>query len=237
MKPSLSTLVPVALMAALAACSPPAQKTGPTASASASALAAPSVAGLPAGVYHSDPTHTSLTFEVSHMGFSHYTARFASIDAQMQFDPAHPDQAQLTAMIDPQSLQLNAPPKGFHDTLMGKGWFEAGQFPDIRFISTNIAMTGPDTADVTGNLSLHGVTKPVVLHVRFNGGYPGMAVYDPHARLGFSATGQLKRSDFGISFGIPQPGSSLGVGDTVDFQIESEFTGPALASAQDTASS
>jgi len=212
----------------LSACAKPADKA-PASSASASASeAAPDVGKLPAGTYRSDPAHTSLTFEVDHLGFSHYTARFAKIGAQMTFDPAHPEAAQLTALIDPQSLQLNAPPAGFHDALMGKDWFGAAQFPDIRFVSTQVARTGAATADVSGNLSLHGVTKPVVLHVRFNGGYPGLPGYDPNARIGFSATGSLKRSDFGISFGVPQPGSSMGVGDRVDFQIETEFTGPPL---------
>jgi len=194
----------------------------------AAAETAPGVSGLPAGDYRSDPSHTSLTFEVSHMGFSHYTARFTKIDAQMSLDPAHPEAAKLTATIDPQSLDLNAPPPGFHDELMGKGWFEAAAFPKMTFVSTQVVLTGDATADVTGDLSLHGMTRPVVLHVRFNGGYPGMPVYDPHARIGFSATGSLKRSDFGISFGIPQPGSDMGVGDQVDFRIETEFTGPAL---------
>lgn len=195
---------------------------------SSAVLAQPAPANLPAGDYHSDPAHTSLTFEVNHLGFSHYTAHFAAIEASMTLDPAHPEQAKLSANIDPQSLQLNAPPKGFLDELMGKDWFNAAQFPKISFVSTHIVRTGPATADVTGDLSLHGVTKPVVLHVRFNGGYPGMPVYDPNARLGFSATGTLKRSDFGISFGIPQPGSTMGVSDQVDFQIETEFTGPPL---------
>ncbi|HWU50627.1 MAG TPA: YceI family protein, partial [Asticcacaulis sp.] len=94
--------------------------------------------------------------------------------------------------------------------------------------STAITRTGPATADISGNLTLHGVARPVVLHVRFNGGYPGLPGYDPNARIGFSATGSLKRSDFGISFGVPQAGSSMGVSDQVDFQIETEFTGPAL---------
>ena len=121
----------------LSACAKPADKA-PASSASASE-AAPDVGKLPAGTYRSDPAHTSLTFEVDHLGFSRYTARFAKIGARMAFDPAHPEAAQLTALIDPQSLQLNAPPAGFHDALMGKDWFGAAQFPDIRFVSTQVA--------------------------------------------------------------------------------------------------
>lgn len=223
----MKSLVPLlAVPVLLTACARPADT--PSAASAAASESAPDISNLPAGDYKADPAHTSLVFEVNHLGFSHYTARFTKIEAQMSLDPAHPEAAKLTAVIDPQSLDLNAPPKGFHEELMGKAWFGAAQYPAIRFVSTAVKRTSPATADVTGNLSLHGVTRPVILHVRFNGGYPGLQVYDPNARLGFSATGALKRSDFGVSFGIPQAGSTMGVGDQVDFQIETEFTGPAL---------
>ena len=76
----------------------------------------------------------------------------------------------------------------------------------------NLAHAWPDT--------------PVVL-TTFNGGYPGMAM-DPHARVGFSAHGSLRRSEFGMGYGVPAPGTTMGVGDQVDFQIETELTGPAF---------
>ncbi len=212
----------------LSACARPATQADATAQSSAStSSAAPSIAGIPAGEYRTDPPHSSLTFELSHMGYSHYTARFATFAADLKLDPAHPDQASVTATIDPQSLALNTPPKGFHDELMGKSFFDAAAFPAITFTSTRVEMTGANTAKITGNLTLHGVTRPVTLDATFNGGYPGMDM-DPQARIGFSARGQLKRSDFGISFGIPAPGSNLGVGDAVDFQIETEMLGPKL---------
>ncbi len=64
-------------------------------------------------------------------------------------------------------------------------------------------MTAPDSAEIVGNLTLHGVTKPITLNAKFNGGYAGN-MYDPHARIGFSANGAFKRSDFGITTGIPR---------------------------------
>jgi len=178
----------------------------------------------PAGQYYLDKAHTSVTFRVSHMGFSNYTARFARVDGKLQFDPAHPTAMRVEATIDPTSLALNTPPAGFHDQLMGKGWFEAARFPQITFRSTKVELTGPHAAKVTGELSLHGVTKPVVLQAVFNGGYKPNA-YDPlGARIGFSAKGTIKRSDFGISYGLPAPGSTMGVGDDIDVAIESELT-------------
>jgi polyisoprenoid-binding protein YceI len=213
----------------LCACSPAPKATPPAAeSASVSATAAPSIEGIPAGDYKTDPTHTALTFTVNHLGYSHYTAQFNTIDARLKLDPAHPEQAALTVEIDPLSLDLPAPPKGFHDELMGKAWFDAKAFPKITFVSSKVETTGANTAKVTGDLTLHGVTKPITLDVTFNGGYAGMAGYDPNARIGFSATGSLKRSDFGIAYGIPAPGTTMGVSDAVDFRIETEMTGPAL---------
>lgn len=218
MKPFLLSLTALALLAGPGAHAKPVSAGFPPASAK----------GLPAGDYRLDPAHASLTFRVNHLGFSHYTARFAKFDVTMKLDPAHPEKAELNATIDPKSLELNAPPAGFHDELMGKTFFEADKYPGMNFKSTRIVKTGANTARMTGDLTLHGVTRPVTLNVTFNGGYPGLAGMDPHARIGFSATGTLKRSDFNMKMGIPAPGSRLGVGDDVDIAIECEFTGPEL---------
>jgi polyisoprenoid-binding protein YceI len=125
------------------------------------------------------------------------------------------------------SLELPSPPPGFTKEILGANWLDAGKFPAIGFKSTSVEPTGPRTARITGDLTLHGVTKPVVLEAAFNGGYKGHPM-DPHARVGFSAKGSFKRSDFGVAFGVPAPGSTMGVGDAVDVTIETEFSGPAL---------
>ena len=177
----------------------------------------------PAGQYYLDKAHTSVTFRVSHLGFSHYTARFGRVSGRLAFDPTHPTAMRVEAAIDPTSLELNAPPAGFHDQLMGKGWFEAAKFPQMTFRSTKVELSGPRAAKVTGDLTLHGVTRPVVLQVTYNGGYPPSSFDPGGARIGFSAHGSLKRSAFGISQGVPAPGSNFGVGDDVEIIIETEF--------------
>ena len=181
-------------------------------------------AGPPPGVYTIDPPHTSVTFRVSHLGFSRYTARFGTVGGKLRFDPAHPTAMSVVATIDPKSLQLNTPPAGFHDQLMGKSFFEAAKFPTMTFKSTKVQVTGANTAKVTGDLTLHGVTKPVTLDVTYNGGYPPNAMDPGGARVGFSAHGVLKRSAFGMGFGVPAPGSNMGVGDDVEVMIETEFS-------------
>jgi polyisoprenoid-binding protein YceI len=216
MKRHLATIA----VLALAACS---QKPAPTAKdvAATPPAAARPASDAPAGQYEIDPAHTNLSFKVTHLGFSHYTADFDRVTGKLSFDPAHPAAMTVEARIDPMSLDLNAPPAGFHDELMGEGFFNAKLFPAITFKSTRVEVTGPATAKVTGDLTLHGVTRPVTMDVTFNGGWKANA-YDGD-RIGFSAHGMLKRSEFGMGNGVPAPGSSMGVSDQVDFAIETEF--------------
>jgi len=183
---------------------------------------------VPAGSYTLDKAHASLTFRVNHLGFSHYTARFGQFDAKLQFDPAKPTASQVTVTIDPKSLELENPPAGFLDQLLGSQWLDAQKYPQMMFRSTRVEVTSPNHFRITGDMTLHGVTRPMTLEATFNGGYAGHPM-DPHARIGFSAHGSLNRAEFGIAYGIPAPGSSMGVSDRVEVIIEAEFSGPALA--------
>jgi polyisoprenoid-binding protein YceI len=189
---------------------------------------AEATADVPAGSYRLDKSHASLVFRVDHLGFSHYTARFTGFDAKLTLDPAKPVASQVEAVIDPATLDLDNPPPGFKEALLSAQWLDIALFSKITFRSTKIELSAAHAARITGDLTLHGVTKPVILETVFNGGYRGHPM-DPHARIGFSAKGVLKRSDFGITLGIPAPGSKMGVSDEVEFTIEAEFTGPPLA--------
>ncbi|WP_269619200.1 YceI family protein [Zhongshania sp. BJYM1] len=185
------------------------------------------VTEAPAGAYRVDPSHADLTFRLSHLGFSLYTARFTKFTAELNFDPLSPAEMSVVAMIDPYSLALPSPPEGFLETLLSPEWLDTEQYSQIIFQSTKVEATGSSAVQITGVLTLHGITKPVVLDATFNGGYAGHPM-DPHGRIAFSARASFKRSDFGISFGIPAPGSTMGVGDSVEVIIEAEFTGPPL---------
>ncbi|MGZ9097461.1 MAG: YceI family protein [Micavibrio sp.] len=93
-------------------------------------------------------------------------------------------------------------------------------------------MTGESTANIHGDLELLGIKKSVVLKAKFNGGYAGHPM-DPHARIGFSAHTSFNRSDFGMTYGIPELGTSMGVGDEINVTIEAEFSGPPLKEIQE----
>src|SRR4030095_15190233 len=117
------------------------------------------------------------------------------------------------------------PKYDFNGELQGEQWLNAAKFPEITFRTTQVEDLGDNALRVHGELTLRGVTKPIVLDATYNGGYLKHPM-DPQARVGFSAHGVLRRSDFGISGGIPAAGSNLGVGDQVAIIIESEFIGP-----------
>ena len=113
----------------------------------------------------------------------------------------------------------------------GEQWLNAAKFPEIAFRTTRVEDLGNQAMRVHAELTMHGVTRPIVLDATYNGGYVGHPM-DPHARIGFSAHGVLRRSEFGISGGIPQAGTNMGVGDQVAVAIESEFNGPPMAKAE-----
>lgn len=219
-----SVLVVLAL--GLAACTPAAEVTKTAQAPAAPAAKAPEPITAPAGDYKIDPDHTSVTFRVSHLGFSNYTARFTGFAATLKFDPANPSAQTLEATIDADSVETDyrGPPKIDFDSQLEREFLHADQHPKITFKSTGIQVTGPRAANVTGELTLNGVTKPVVLATTFNGGYPPNAMDPGGARIGFSATGKFKRSDFGITYGLPAPGTNMGVFDDVEVIIETEFS-------------
>ena len=183
----------------------------------------------PAGQYQLDKSHASLLLRVNHLGFSTYTTRFSRFDAQLSFDPGNIPAAKVVTTIDASSFEMDAAPQTCIDIVKGPQMLDTVKFPQIVFKSERVRMTGPKSMEISGTLTLRGVTRPLVLTATFNGGYPGMPNMDPHARVGFSAHGSFKRSDFGMAFGIPAPGTNMGVGDLIDFSIEAEFNGPALA--------
>ena len=225
--PRILPLAAAASVLALAACQPKAPAADAPKTEAAAAPAAPQApSDAAAGEYAMDLAHTSLNFRLSHMGLSNYTARFTKLDGKLGFDPANPADQTVSATIDAGSLQTNYPDAKTldFDALLEKEFLDAAKFPTITFKSTKVEPTGPRTAKVTGDLTLHGETHPVTLEATFNGGYKPNGMDPMGARVGFSAKGTFKRSDFGIKYGLPAPGTTMGVGDDVEVAIESEFT-------------
>lgn len=177
----------------------------------------PSTAPSPAlnGNYTLDPTHASVIWSLSHAGLSNYTARFDKISGQLDFDSDTPQNSRLDIRIDPTSVSTGLP--SFDKELAEDSkYFDAGTYPEIRFTSEAITVTGETTGQITGLLTLKGVTRPVALDVVYNGA--GTSFGHPGKTLGFSATGSVIRSDFNMGYL-----TNFGIGDKVTLRIEAEF--------------
>jgi len=168
---------------------------------------------LPEGAYRLDPEHTALLFKIDHLGFSQFVGRFDRVEASLDFDPKRPEASKLTVQVDMASVDVNPPE--FAKELQGPDWFDVERFPQARFESREIEVTGENTGIVRGDLTLHGITRPVSLDVTFNGGGDNLITGD--YTLGFDAHGTLKRSDFDLGTYAPA------VGDEVMLEISVEF--------------
>ena len=170
----------------------------------------------PAGNYVLDPAHASVTWSLSHAGLSNFTARFDDISGALEFDPNAPANSRVDIRIDPKSVNTGLPE--FDETLATSGnYFDADTYPEIRFVSTDIEITGETTGLITGDLTLRGVTKPVTLKTTFNGA--GKSFGHPGTTLGFSAETEIMRSEWGMDYLI----RLANIGDKVTLRIEAEF--------------
>lgn len=160
-----------------------------------------------------DTAHTSVLFGLSHLGFSKSFGRFNTIEGALSLDAQAPEKSSVVVTIDAASIDTNHEERDDH--LRGKDFFDVAQFPTLSYKSTSVKLTGEKTATVTGDLTMHGVTRPVPLEVT-------LVKTGPHPRdatktvAGFSARGTLKRSDFGMAYGAPV------LGDEVELIIEAE---------------
>jgi polyisoprenoid-binding protein YceI len=175
---------------------------------------------MPSGEYKVDLSHASIVWKVSHLGLSKYVARFTEFDASIKYDADDIEKSQIAASINPLSIQTaypNAAEKDFNAVLATeKGWFNAKNFASIDFVSTSVDMTSENTAVMKGNLIFLGVSKEVSLDVIFNGAMTKQP-FSGKPTMGFSATTQIIRSDFGMDKYVPS------IGDSVDIMIEGEF--------------
>lgn len=175
---------------------------------------------MPAGEYKVDLSHASIVWKVSHLGLTNYVARFADFDAAIEYNPSDIEKSQITATINPMSIQTaypNAAEKDFDAILATEeGWFNAKNFPSINFASTSIDMSTETTAVMKGNLTFLGVTKEVSLDVVFNGAMVKQP-FSGKPTMGFSATTHIARSEFGMGKYVPS------IGDNVEIMIEGEF--------------
>jgi polyisoprenoid-binding protein YceI len=167
-------------------------------------------ASLHATPYTLEPNYTQGVFRWDHLGFSHPAAQFSQGEGTLEFDPMHPTAASVTVKIPLSTMNTGVP--DLDDDFRSADFFDTARFPIATFKSTKVEKgMKPDHLDVTGDLDLHGITKPLTLDVAII--KMGTNPRSNLATVGFEATTTLKRSDFGIGKFIPQ------VGDEISIQI------------------
>lgn len=162
--------------------------------------------------YAFDPVHTQIFFSVDHLGFSAPQGKFKSFGGGFRFDPEHVEKSSVEVSIDPSGVDLSD--AAWEEHLKSADFFNVAQFPAVTFKSTKVEKTGDNAGTLTGDLTLLGVTKPVTLDVTFK-----KAAVSPVSKkyiAGFRAAASIKRSDWGMIFGLP------GIGDEVMLEINVE---------------
>ncbi|WP_372001145.1 YceI family protein [Tistrella mobilis] len=165
-----------------------------------------------AGRYTADPSHTQITFTVDHFGFNAYRGIAGGATGTLQIDPADPSKARVAMEIPVDGLVTTSAELDEH--LRSPDFFDMASHPTITFRSTAVEVDGL-TAKITGDLTIRGVTKPVVLDARFTGA--GINPMNQAATIGFEAGTTIRRSDFGMTYIVPM------VSDEVMLEIGAAF--------------
>ncbi len=189
------------------------------------AQSAPQVPGakdvtrVTAGTYNTDPGHTLIGWRVSHFGFNDYFGIFGDSTGTLTIDPAKPNTAKVDITIPVSKVVTASAGLTGHLLRAGKDGGKADFFgpapADAKFVSTNVVASGTN-AKITGNLTLNGITKPVVLNATFSGA--GANPFNKKPTIGFHATTTIKRSEFGVAYGIPVVSDEVKLDISVAFE-------------------
>ncbi len=177
------------------------------------------VTRVTAGTYSTDPGHTLIGWRVSHFGFNDYFGIFGDATGTLVLDPAKPNASTVDITIPIGKVTTTSAGLTGHLLRAGKEGGKADFFgpapADAKFVSTSVVAKGT-TAKITGNLTLNGVTKPVVLDTTFSGA--GNNPFNKKATVGFHATAVIKRSEFGISYAVPMISDDVTLDISVAFE-------------------
>lgn len=165
-----------------------------------------------AATYDLEKPHTQILFKVNHLGFSNSTGRFTDFDGVVEFDPDNWGAASVNVVIQADSIEMNHEKWNAH--LKNADFFDVSKHGEITFQSTQMTRVNKDYGKLEGVLTILGVSKPVELEVKLN--KVGTHPFKKQAWAGFSANTVIKRSEWGIKYGIPM------VGNDVEISIEVE---------------
>jgi polyisoprenoid-binding protein YceI len=174
----------------------------------------PTAIKIPTGTWSADPAHSSFGFSVKHLGIATVRGTFGEFEGKIVLDGELAD-AKITGSAKVTSIDTSQPDRDTH--LRSADFFDAEQYPELTFNSTSIAELDDETFEITGDLTMHGVTKPITLKAELQG-----AEVDPwgNDRLGFEITGQLERSEWGMKFNQALGSGNLAVSDKVKLALD-----------------
>lgn len=209
-----------ALVLSLSACSQAENAADKTVVAAKTAMASAgdmmpdtAITDIPSGTYVMDKTHGYVTFSYWHQGYSKPVLRFDDVDAVLTLNTEDPTKSSVDVTI--QVAKINTGVTKFDKYIQNEDMFDTANHPVITFKSTKLTQKNAAHGTLTGDLTMKGVTKPVTLAVKFN--KAGQHFRSKKPMAGFSATGTLMRSDWGLGYAVPN------VGDAVNLVIEAEF--------------
>jgi polyisoprenoid-binding protein YceI len=212
--------IALAAIAALAACSQPAEK--------GEAPPAPVTVNVVSGEYALDPNHSTLVLRAPHFGLANYQMRFNTMSGTLNFNAENP--AQSTVLITVDTTSIDTPYSGetdFDAQLQNSEFLDSETHPTATFRSTAVEQTGPNTARVTGDLTIKGITHPATFDVTYNGSWRQHPAGPAISGIGFSGRGSLNRTDFGMGAGVPPAAEPQnGIGNAIELVLEAEFNRP-----------
>ncbi|OHC91008.1 MAG: hypothetical protein A2095_09460 [Sphingomonadales bacterium GWF1_63_6] len=171
------------------------------------------VAKVTGGTYKVDGGHTQVVFAWDHMGFTNNMGTIAEPTGTLTLDKANPAASKVSVEFAIANLRTGVTKLDEH--LMKADFFDAAKFPTATFVSTSVKPEGASGAEITGNLTIKGITKPVTLDAEFYGA--GTNPMNKQENVGFVATGSIKRSEFGMGYAVPV------VGDAIELKIIAGF--------------
>ena len=169
--------------------------------------------------YEIDPAHSNVSFSIRHLMVTNVRGSFRGVKGTVSYDPDNPSATTVQAVIDASTLSTNDNERDTH--VKGADFLDVERYPNIEFTSTGAKKTGDSELEISGSLTVHGVTKPVVLKVE----ELSSEAKDPwgNTRIGASVKSKIKRSDFGLKWNAPLETGGVLVGDDVKLDFDLEF--------------
>lgn len=169
-------------------------------------------------IWKIDPTHSDVEFKIRHLMITNVTGYFGKYDATVESDSDDFSDAKINFEGEIASISTKNADRDKH--LQSEDFFHAEKYPTLTFVSTNVKKASGQNYQITGNLTLHGVTKEIVLNAEFNG-----IVKDPYGqtKAGFEVKGTINRKEYGISFNAATDAGGLMLGEEVKLEANVQF--------------